>query len=143
VTSALRLAVPAAFVVAGALYLLLRTRDPAADEPPEPVAGEATSPGKPRPAITTGTLLLRVRTSDGRPLPKDAHAGYVVGREPRLREVSSEGVVRFSDVALVPDAAQTRIEAVAKAPGYLSARAEILVAPNVPAEALLTLTPMP
>jgi hypothetical protein len=126
-----------------ALYALLRPRPPAADAPVEVPAPDSQTPAvRPAPTLSTGTLVVRVRTADGAPLPEDAEAGYVAGRDPRLRRVT-EGIARYSDVALAPGAPQTRIEALARAPGYFPASAEVYVRPGEPAEVVITLQRSP
>jgi hypothetical protein len=90
----------------------------------------------------TGTLVVRVRTSDGAPPPDGATAGYVEGRDRRLRTLSPEGTVRFSDLRL-DRGRQTRVEAVAEAPGYFPGTAEVRVSPHVPAEVVVTVERRP
>jgi hypothetical protein len=140
VSRALRIGVPLALVMAAGLWVLLSPNVPPVEPPPPaPVTPE---PPPPRPAVVTGTLVVRVRTADGSAVPAEAVAGYVEGRDRRVRAVSAEGTVRYSDVRL-DRGEQTRVEAVAEAPGFFSGSAEVRVSPNVPAEAIVTLERRP
>jgi hypothetical protein len=139
---ALLFAFLASVAVGAGLYALLRPEPPALDEP-EPTTAASKPPTRTSPPPTlTGTLVVRVRTSDEKPLPPETRAGYRSGLEPRLRPLLPEGIVRFADVPLV-EPGPTRLEAMAQAPGYFSASKEILVSRDVPNETVLTLTPAP
>jgi hypothetical protein len=141
VSRALRIGIPVGLAMAAGLFALLWPKAEAPEEPPPPAA-PTPSNGRPPPDVTTGTLVVRVLTSDGVPPPDDAVAGYVEGRDRRLRALSPERTVRYSDVRL-DRGRQTRVEAVAEAPGYFPASADVHVSPNVPAEVVLTLERRP
>jgi len=133
----------AAVVVGAGTWALLSSEPPPVVEPsprtPTTSAPTRTTP----PPMLTGTLVLRVKTSDGKPLPANAVAGYRAnGPDARVRPLSPEGIVRFSDVPLV-EPGPTRIEVVAEAPGYFPTSKEVRISRDVPHETVLTLTPSP
>lgn len=132
----------AVLVGAGTYALLSPDPDPVEEPSPRTPSGKAPTRTSPPPMLT-GTIVLRVRTSDGKPLPAEAKGGYREGSsDPRLRPLSPEGIVRFADVPLV-EPGPTSIEALAQAPGYFPASKEIRLLRDVPNETVLTLTPAP
>jgi hypothetical protein len=140
---ALLFAFLAAVLVGAGTYALLRPDpDPVEEPSPRTPSGKAAPTRTTPPPMLTGTIVLRVRTSDGKPLPSAALGGYRHGTDPRLRPLSAEGIVRFKDVPLV-EPGPTRLEAMAQAPGYFPVTKEILVTRDVPNETVLTLTPAP
>lgn len=89
----------------------------------------------PRVEPTTGTLVVRVRMSDGAAVPEEARAGYLRFGSARLRRAAPDGTFPFSDAPV------GAIEATAQAPGYVAESVPTRVVPGVPAEAIVTLTP--
>jgi hypothetical protein len=87
------------------------------------------------PARTTGKLVVRVVTDDGRPVPAETRAGYVRYGERRLRRAATDGTFPFADAPV------GRLEVTAEAPGYVAPTATAVLTPGVPAEATIILTP--
>jgi hypothetical protein len=105
---------------------------PAREEPPPLPA--PVPPARREP--TTATLVIRVRTTDGRPLPKGARAGYERGgADPRLRLAGPDGTFRFSD-APVGD-----LKAVAEVEGYEPGTNPVVVVGGVPNEVTVEVRP--
>ena len=76
----------------------LPPRAPSPDvEPPPHVEPVAPRP----PEATTGTLVIRVVTKDGKDLPESTRAGYVrAGGADRLRPAGPDGTIRFSELTI-------------------------------------------
>jgi hypothetical protein len=125
-------------LLAGGLWAWLGTRPTAPPAPDEEGAAPRDGTEAPLPpAPVTGSLVVRVRTSDGSPLPAGTQAGYTRFGSPRLRSAAPDGTFPFSD------APTGRIEVTAQAPGWTVEDVTVTLVPGVPAEAVVTLTPAP
>lgn len=128
----------ATVVVLVSWWALTPGRDEAPRPAPEPTAPENGEPaamkdGGPR---TSAPLVVHVKTSDGSPVPAGTQAGFsFAGSDPRMRAVSAGGDARFSDVPL------GRVRAVADAPGYVAAPADVIVTAGMTNEVVVLLTP--
>jgi len=121
-------------LVGGAALVLLGDGSRAVGPRPEQ---EATAPGPEealRPEPLTGMLLIRLRTSDGREVPKDAQAGYVRFGTPRLRKPAKDGTFPFTDAPV------GRLDVTAQAAGWVAETVTVNLVPGVAAEAVITLT---
>ena len=129
------------FLAAAGAYLLLG--GPAAP-PPAPPAAEVEPPPPPppsetrtRPLATTGTLVIRVTTEDGKDLPEGTRAGYAkYGGPPRMRSQGGDGRFLFTDAPV------GEIEVIAEAKGYREVRQRVVVQPGVPAETVVVISPL-
>jgi hypothetical protein len=101
--------------------------DMAPEEDPDAIDGETR-----RARLTTGTLVVTVRTPDGS-VPADARAGYRYGGEDRWRRVNRTGEARFTDAPL------GLLEVQAQAPGYTSGSQQYTVMAGVRADVVLLL----
>jgi hypothetical protein len=125
-------------LLAGGLWVWLGTRPtrpPAPDEEGAVVHGPSEAPLPPVPV--TGSLLIRVRTADGSPLPAGTEAGYARFGSPRLRAPAPDGTFPFSDAPV------GRLDVTAQAPGWTAETVPVTLVPGVPAEAIVTLSPAP
>ena len=110
------------------------TRPPTPEVEPAPAQPPPLPPRPPPP--TTGTLVIRLKMSDGSEVPAGAKAGYQrLGGPLRMRAPSPDGTFRFSDAPVGP------LEVVAEAKGWRPAKTIVNLDPGVPAETVLTLTP--
>ena len=111
---------------------------------PAPVSGpeavEAPAGGASQPEVAVrepkrGTLVVRVRTEDGSPLPPGTQAGYLVGRMERVRSAADDGTFRFADAPLGD------VELIAKADGYRLGSGRARVVAGLSTEAVVVLVP--
>jgi hypothetical protein len=115
-------------------------RDPAPQptsgvpEPIEDEAEEAVDPATAKADLTTGTIVVTVRTPEGT-VPKDAWAGYRYAGEDRLRPVNRGGSAQFTDAPL------GQVTAVARAPGYVEQTQRRAVIAGVRQDVVLVLRP--
>ena len=123
-------------LLAGGLWVWLGSRPARPPAPDEEGAAAPTPAEAPLPpAPVTGSLLIRVRTSDGTPLPAGTEAGYQRFGSLRLRPPGKDGTFPFSDAPV------GRLEVTAKAPGWSAEMVVVTLVTGVPAEANVTLTP--
>ncbi len=129
-----------ALLTAGAAFLLTPRRS---DAPATDQTGVAMDPvGDPgRDSVraqerTTGKLVIRVVTEDGRPLPSNTRAGYVRYGDRRLRFAATDGTFPFADAPV------GRLEVTAEAAGYLAPAVTAVLTPGVPTEATIVLAPV-
>ncbi|MFO0932578.1 MAG: carboxypeptidase-like regulatory domain-containing protein [Planctomycetota bacterium] len=125
-----------ALLTAGAAFLLTPRRS---DAPATDQTGVAMDPVSDRPQVperSSGKLVLRVVTEDGRPLPKGTRAGYVRYGDRRLRLAAADGTFPFADAPV------GRLEVTAEAPGYLAPAVTAVLTPGVPTEATIVLAPV-
>jgi hypothetical protein len=122
-------------VLGGGLWWVFASKSP---RPPavEEEGIPAPSPASPLPATpVTGSLVIRVRTADGSPLPAGTEAGYFRFGDLRSRVAAQDGTFPFSDAPV------GRLDVTAKAPGWSGDTVPVSLVPGVPAEAIVTLTP--
>lgn len=125
-----------ALLTAGAAFVLTPRRS---DAPSTDQTGVALDPVDDRPVATertSGKLVVRVVTEDGRPLPKGTRAGYVRYGDRRLRFAAADGTFPFADAPV------GRLEVTAEAPGYLAPTVTAVLTPGVPTEATVILAPV-
>ena len=123
-------------LVAGAAGLLL-LGDGSRNVGPRAAQEETAQPSSQevlRPVPLTGTLLIRLKTADGTPVPDDARAGYVRFGTPRLRPPAKDGTFRFTDAPV------GRLDVTAEAKGWISDTVAVTLIGGVAAEAVVTLT---
>lgn len=132
----------AVLAVVAAYFLWPGTTTPKA-EPEAAPEGSIDPPAAPsegvRPAPTTGKLVIRVKTSDGSPVPEGTTAGYLDQGVPRMRKAAKDGTFPFTDAPV----RQVPLVATANAPGYTADRVEVVLIAGVDAaEPVVTLTPV-
>ncbi|MBL9087560.1 MAG: hypothetical protein JNM10_10490 [Planctomycetia bacterium] len=125
-----------ALLTAGAAFLFAPrgTDGPATDQ--TGVAMESVDDRARPQERTTGKLVIRVLTEDGRPLPPGTRAGYVRYGDRRLRAAATDGTFPFADAPV------GRLEVTAEAPGYLAPAVTAVLTPGVPTEATIVLAPV-
>lgn len=125
-----------ALLTAGAAVVFAPRRNDAPATDQTGVAMEPVHEGARAQERTTGKLVIRVRTEDGRPLPAGTRAGYVRYGDRRLRAAATDGTFPFADAPV------GRLEVTAEAPGYLAPAVTAVLTPGVPAEATIILAPV-
>lgn|GEM_PF-3080425 len=125
----------AILTAAVAFFFAPRGRDGPAPDQTGAAHDPAADPERP-PERTTGKLVIRVVTTDGKPLPAATLAGYVRYGERRMRRAATDGSFPFADAPV------GRLDITAEAPGYLAETVATVLTPGVPAEATVSLTPV-
>lgn len=125
-----------ALLTAGAAFLLTPRRSDAPATDQTGVAMDPVSDPVRAQERTTGKLVIRVVTEDGRPLPTNTRAGYVRYGDRRLRFAATDGTFPFADAPV------GRLEVTAEAPGYLAPAVTAVLTPGVPTEATIVLAPV-
>lgn len=125
-----------ALLTAGAAFFLTPRRSDAPATDQTGVAMDPVNDPVRAQERTTGKLVIRVVTEDGRPLPSNTRAGYVRYGDRRLRFAATDGTFPFADAPV------GRLEVTAEAPGYLAPAVTAVLTPGVPTEATIVLAPV-